>query len=380
MTREALIELGSVYDLELPRHKLLQIVLAGQNELERTLDQPSVRKLRDLISHRFRLKPLGFLALTEYLGARIRPSNCPGPGMFTPHATKLIGMASAGLISSINTLADSSVGIAASENAQSITEEHVRKAIDASGIKYPFNWRSWSDGYGPMNYRTNASIAVSIAALALLGWFGLRTPSAEFSPVVGSPTPDAASPVSTAVPAKATVPPVPVSVYPSNPSTSMTASNAPSPAFAASSERRAPPEPAAQSRPSQDHLEPAAGQGTGRLNIGGVKLAGFKLLEQRVEATTRMMESVGPNQYTIQLFSTENIQPDRMERFLIRARTLVELSDLHVHVVNTGDKAKFRVTYGIYSSSDLAAAAITELPEKYKSAFHPELFNVSDFR
>jgi septal ring-binding cell division protein DamX len=69
-----------------------------------------------------------------------------------------------------------------------------------------------------------------------------------------------------------------------------------------------------------------------------------------------------------------------MERFLIRARNLVDLSNLYVHIVKNGDKAKFRVTYGAYPSRDDAAAAITQLPEKYQSAFHPELFTFADFR
>ncbi len=58
-----------------------------------------------------------------------------------------------------------------------------------------------------------------------------------------------------------------------------------------------------------------------------------------------------------------------MERFLIRAEKLVNLSDLYVHPENNGDKAKFRVTYGIYPNRDQAAVAITELPENIRARF-----------
>jgi MSHA biogenesis protein MshM len=84
--------------------------------------------------------------------------------------------------------------------------------------------------------------------------------------------------------------------------------------------------------------------------------------------------------YTIQLFATDNVQPDRMERFLSRARNLVDLSDLYVHPVTNGGKAQFRVTYGIYSSRDQATAAVAKLPEKYRASFQPEIYAMSEIQ
>ena len=69
-----------------------------------------------------------------------------------------------------------------------------------------------------------------------------------------------------------------------------------------------------------------------------------------------------------------------MERFLIRAEKSVNLSDLYVHPENNGDKAKFRVTYGIYPNRDQATAAIAGLPEKYRDSFHPEPVALADLR
>ena len=117
-----------------------------------------------------------------------------------------------------------------------------------------------------------------------------------------------------------------------------------------------------------------------KLDIGGVKLAGHKLLEQRVEATKQIMATMDKNYYSIQLFVTDNIQPDRMERFLIRAQNLVNLSDLYMHPVNNEGQAHFRVTYGIYPTRDQASAAMDELPQKYKTAFSPELYTLSELR
>jgi MSHA biogenesis protein MshM len=142
----------------------------------------------------------------------------------------------------------------------------------------------------------------------------------------------------------------------------------------------APPEAVAGIAPSGES-KPAAEIGqrsTARTHIAGVELAGNALLEQRLEATTNTMRKTDKNFYTIQLFATENIQPDRMERFLLRARSQVDLSDLYVHPVSNGDQAKFIVTYGIYPSRDEADAAVAGLPEKYQSSFQPALYALSE--
>jgi septal ring-binding cell division protein DamX len=115
-------------------------------------------------------------------------------------------------------------------------------------------------------------------------------------------------------------------------------------------------------------------------SIGGVKLAGYELLEQRIEATAKARGATNRDAYTIQLFATDNVQPDRMERFLSRARSLVDLSDLYVHPVTHGGSAKFRVTYGIYPGRGQATAAVAALPEKYQASFQPEIYAISEIR
>ena len=59
---------------------------------------------------------------------------------------------------------------------------------------------------------------------------------------------------------------------------------------------------------------------------------------------------------------------------------LVNLSDLYMHPVNNEGQAHFRVTYGIYPTRDQASAAMDELPQKYKTAFSPELYTLSELR
>ena len=81
------------------------------------------------------------------------------------------------------------------------------------------------------------------------------------------------------------------------------------------------------------------------------------------------MGTTNRNAYTIQLFATDNVQPDKMERFLSRARSVVDLSDLYVHPVTNGGRARFRVTYGVYPGREQAAAAEVMLPENTRHHF-----------
>ena len=58
MPEETLEEVRLLSNLESNRHKLLQIVLFGQPELDATLAQPGLRQLRDRMTHAFRMRPL----------------------------------------------------------------------------------------------------------------------------------------------------------------------------------------------------------------------------------------------------------------------------------------------------------------------------------
>jgi type II secretory pathway predicted ATPase ExeA len=411
LSAEILDELRALYELESARHKLLQIVLFGQDELVRAWMH--MHKLKSCIAHRFDLGPLGRKAVNEYLVLRARAGEDGCPAKFTPEAARLIGLASGGLIQHLNILVDRSLQIALSGsagNTPDINVDHVNAALEETGIRRATTWRNWLD-WSSFSHRTaGASATLIIAVLGVLGWLALRAPSPEVSSGVASAAPEASTPAQASLITPVPVPipvPAPVTTYPPG---ATIATNVPSPASSTA------PGPGSSSgavagtaigsatgaaetptgmKPPQDnriaaaepiHGSTAGGPATastyrgGKLHIAGVKLEGYRLLEQRIEATMKLMGGVDKNQYTIQLFWTDNVQPDRMERFLIRAEKQVDLSNLYVHPENNGDKAKFRVTYGIYPNRDQATAAIAELPEKYQSSFHPELVALADLR
>jgi type II secretory pathway predicted ATPase ExeA len=382
---ETLEEVLALYDLESPRHKLLQIVLFGQVELENKLASPQMRKLNDRVTHRFALQPFNTKAVEEYLMRRLRTASYRDADIFSAKAAKLISRASGGLVRQIDILADKSLLAASVTETREVEAHHVNAAVEDSGVKRRSSgsWRKWRVFLGRHTVDAVAALSTVVAvALGVLGWHDIRSPSPEVTSLVASMPLEATTPAPVSIPgpvystlATAIPPGTPPSVSaaaaaPSGISRSVSAvASTPAPAATAAGIA-----PSAESKPAAEIGQ----RSPTRTHIAGVELAGNALLEQRLEATTSAMRKTDKNFYTIQLFATENIQPDRMERFLLRARSQVDLSDLYVHPVSNGDQAKFIVTYGIYPSRDEADAAVAGLPEKYQSSFQPALFALSD--
>jgi Type II secretory pathway, component ExeA (predicted ATPase) len=388
LSAEVLEEVLALYDLESPRHKLLQIVLFGQVELENKLASPQMRKFNDRVTHRFALQPFNTKAVEEYLVRRTGTARYPHADIFSAKAAKLISRASGGLVRQIDILADKSLLAASIAETREVDARHVNAAVEDSGIKRSASGESWRQWRVFLGHCTVDAVAVfstvAVVALGVLGWHDIRSPSPEITSLVASMPLEATTPAPVSIPApgpvySTMVPAIPPSAPPSV-SAPAAASSGISRSVSAVASTPAPPEAVAGIAPSAES-KPVAEIGqrsTARTHIAGVELAGNALLEQRLEATTNLMRKTDKNFYTIQLFATENIQPDRMERFLLRARSQVDLSDLYVHPVSNGDQAKFIVTYGIYPSRDEADAAVAGLPEKYQSSFQPALFALSD--
>ncbi|MBS1173249.1 MAG: type secretory pathway protein ExeA, partial [Proteobacteria bacterium] len=105
MPADTLEEIRLLSNLESQRHKLLQIVLFGQPELNQILDQPSMRQLKDRITHHFALEPLVRADVAAYIDFRMRAAGYRGPEVFSAAAVRAIARASSGLTRRINILA-----------------------------------------------------------------------------------------------------------------------------------------------------------------------------------------------------------------------------------------------------------------------------------
>ncbi|HEX7028606.1 MAG TPA: AAA family ATPase [Gammaproteobacteria bacterium] len=128
MPLETLEEIRLLSNLETGQHKLLQIVLFGQPELDEKLSANSIRQLRERITHNFYLSPLSRPQIREYLNFRMRIAGYHGPDLFDNKTTRLISRYSAGLIRRINILADKILLAAYAAGTTRLTPALARKA------------------------------------------------------------------------------------------------------------------------------------------------------------------------------------------------------------------------------------------------------------
>ena len=79
-------EIRLLLNLETPQEKLLQIVLAGQPELEEKLNRPEMRQLKQRITLRCKTAPLTPKEARHYIQARMDVAGAAGRPIFSPDA------------------------------------------------------------------------------------------------------------------------------------------------------------------------------------------------------------------------------------------------------------------------------------------------------
>src|SRR5262249_57903117 len=135
------------------------------------------------------------------------------------------------------------------------------------------------------------------------------------------------------------------------------------------------PVPPQQAPNPASHLSPDQAE-----RLEGYSPAGHRLLAERIAATRAMLDRAPDEGYSIELFTTDNSDPGRMERFLLRARDFVQLEELFVIPVEDAGQYRLRVLYGEFASRDEAAAAGKRLPPRYQEAFRTELRSFGELR
>jgi general secretion pathway protein A len=112
LSDEMLEELRLLSNLETDKAKLIQIVLMGQPELERKLDQPELRQLKQRVAVRCRLAPLGSDEVAPYINSRLQTVGYRGKELFDPGSVEKIAVYSKGIPRLINVICDNALLIA----------------------------------------------------------------------------------------------------------------------------------------------------------------------------------------------------------------------------------------------------------------------------
>lgn len=129
MPIETLEEIRLLSNLETARHKLLQLVLFGQPELDQNLSLPEIRQLKERITQSFHLPPFNRQDVAAYLHFRMKNVGYRGPEVFRPAAVRAISRSSRGLVRRVSVLADKALLAAFSGSSHLVKTRHVRAAI-----------------------------------------------------------------------------------------------------------------------------------------------------------------------------------------------------------------------------------------------------------
>ncbi len=312
MPVETLEEIRLLSNLEANRHKLLQLVLFGQPELNDILARPDMRQLKERITHNFGLEPLMREDIASYLDFRMRAAGYRGPSVFTPVAVKMITRTSHGLTRRINILADKALLAAYAKGSHQIGAKEAHAAI--------------RDCEFSQATHANKNLRKKIVMLTICG-LALSTLAAAtwLLSTKQNTTPRQIAPVSQPIAPPTTTPASATSVS----------------ATVASPMTTAPKSMLAATLPS----------------------SATPLVRERLEAGQRWLEQVPNDHWFIQLLATDADQQAQVKNFLrTAANNQLDMDKLRVYSSSLSGKPRVGIIYGDYPTRLAAAAAIDQLP------------------
>jgi general secretion pathway protein A len=193
LSTRALSELCLLLNLENSNGKLVQIVLAGQPELDEKLRQPELRQLRQRIGTRSRLPLLTLEETEEYVASRIRIAGSDKAGIFSAEVVQALYSYAHGIPRVINVLCEKSLLAAYADRRDKVSPANVRRAASEMDL-----------GYEPAEPRDpEISLRPSVV-------IPLEVPKAE--PERQQPVSEAVYPSAPAIETPAAVPSVPAAV------------------------------------------------------------------------------------------------------------------------------------------------------------------------
>jgi general secretion pathway protein A len=129
MSDDLLEDVRLLSNLETEDRKLLQIVLVGQPELRKHLEADRLRQLRQRITVRYHLGPIGRSETEDYILHRLKVAGSTGRPTFSPTALKAIHRYSRGVPRLINAVCDKALLAGYVEGLDHLGRRQVRRAI-----------------------------------------------------------------------------------------------------------------------------------------------------------------------------------------------------------------------------------------------------------
>ena len=133
LTPDVLEQVRMISNLETVHDKLIQIILAGQPELDDLLKRHDLRQLNQRIAVRTRLTPMDMRDTAEYIRHRLKVSGYRAPGLFSGGAVKRIYRFSRGVPRLVNIVCEQALVMAWTMESSAVTPAIAARVIQATG-------------------------------------------------------------------------------------------------------------------------------------------------------------------------------------------------------------------------------------------------------
>lgn len=326
MPIETLEEIRLLSNLETTRHKLLQIVLFGQPELDTNLAAPHIRQLKERITHSFYLSSLNEKAIREYLHFRMHAVGYRGPPVFSTAAIRLLTRVSKGLIRRVNILADKALLAAFANEVHIIRPQHIQLAARDSG----FN--TW---FISSRVKMELLSLLMVSVLAAV-WWHFSVQDLVWSALDNIiETRQEQEPEKTVTTAQNVAP---------KPSQSIPTLS-----------------------PASDDLtiKPATPPATPS-NVNQTDSTADSLLEQRIAQTQQWLQQANRQDYTIQVMQTKIENTADLNKLLHHPEISSLLEKLYIYQITQREQAYWEIVYAEFQEIKSATAALAQLPDLLK--------------
>lgn len=356
MPLDTLEEIRLFSNLETAHHKLLQIVLFGQPELDENLSVPRMRQLKERITHSFKVPPLESAVLSEFLMFRMRAAGYHGPDLFTNGALKMMAKVSEGIIRRISILADKSLLAAFADNTHAIQRKHVKAAVEDSEFFHAGRRRLWR------RLLTATAIALLSISAAAGTWFVLQSQ--------GQPTPPLGA--SKKISAAPTAPVVATSNSETDaiqPAADITSGTKIETEVETEVETQAEPSmPSTETStqtlsstqsttPFANHAEPPA-----KPQSAAPLPSPLRTMLKQSEA---WLATQDPQTYTLQL-ALITLEPAQINHYLENVQPHIKRQEIHFYPTRIRERAQLGVLYGSFNRRSDAVLMQKELAASYK--------------
>ncbi len=128
LSTDSLEEVRLLGNLEKRSEKLLQIILAGQNELAATMNRDDCVQLKQRVALRVSLRPLTPAEVGQYIACRWARAGARQRAPFSPQAVELTARVSQGIPRLINVVCDNALLAAFGEQSRVVEASHVSQS------------------------------------------------------------------------------------------------------------------------------------------------------------------------------------------------------------------------------------------------------------